>query len=74
MPARMSSVEHVTTELVGYLRGMTIFGHPHTQQNVVPPPTISSLIGVLLASCTIPISPGTNTVVWWLWLRPRQSA
>ena len=50
MPARMSSVEQVTADLVSYLRGMTIFGHPHTQQNVVPPPTISSLIGVLLAS------------------------
>lgn len=50
VPARMSSVENVTAELVSYLRGMTIFGHPHTQQNVVPPPTISSLIGVLLAS------------------------
>ena len=50
MPDRMSSVEHVTADLVSYLRGMTIFGHPHTQQNVVPPPTISSLIGVLLAS------------------------
>ena len=50
LPVTMSSVEQVTSELVGYLRGMTIFGHPHTQQNVVPPPTISSLIGVLLAS------------------------
>lgn len=50
MSDRMSSVEHVTSDLVSYLRGMTIFGHPHTQQNVVPPPTISSLIGVLLAS------------------------
>ena len=50
LPAEMSSVEHVTADLVSYLRGMTIFGHPHTQQNVVPPPTISSLIGVLLAS------------------------
>lgn len=50
VPARMSSVEGVTSDLVGYLRGMTIFGHPRTQQNVVPPPTISSLIGVLLAS------------------------
>ena len=50
LPATMSSVEQVTSDLVGYLRGMTIFGHPHTQQNVVPPPTISSLIGVLLAS------------------------
>ena len=46
----MSTVEEVTTELVGYLRGMTIFGHPRTQQNVIGPTTIPSLIGVLLAS------------------------
>ena len=50
LPAQMASVEEVTSDLVGYLRGMTIFGHPRTQQNVVPPPTIPSLIGVLLAS------------------------
>jgi len=50
LPSQMSSVEEVTSDLVGYLRGMTIFGHPRTQQNVVPPPTIPSLIGVLLAS------------------------
>src|SRR5436190_6394131 len=30
----IGSVEDVTTELVGYLRGMTIFGHPRPQQNV----------------------------------------
>ena len=46
----MSSVEEVTADLVSYLRGMTIFGHPRTQQNVIPPPTIPSLIGVLIAS------------------------
>ena len=50
LPDGMSSVEDVTADLVGYLRGMTIFGHPRTQQNVIPPPTIPSLIGVLLAS------------------------
>ena len=50
LPDGMSSVEDVTTDLVSYLRGMTIFGHPRTQQNVVPPPTIPSLIGVLLAA------------------------
>ena len=50
LPDGMSSVEDVTAELVEYLRGMTIFGHPRTQQNVIPPPTIPSLIGVLLAS------------------------
>lgn len=50
LPDNMSSVEEVTKELVGYLEGMTIFGHPRTQQNVVCPTTIPSLIGVLLAS------------------------
>ena len=48
--AETASVEAVTSDLVGYLRGMTIFGHPRTQQNVVPPPTIPSLIGVLLSA------------------------
>ena len=46
----MSSIEDVTSDLVSYLRGMTIFSHPCTQQNVVPPPSIPSLIGVLLSS------------------------
>ena len=50
LPDTMSSVEDVTADLVSYLQGMTIFGHPRTQQNVIPPPTIPSLIGVLLAS------------------------
>lgn len=50
LPNTMSSVEEVTTNLVSYLQGMTIFGHPRTQQNVIPPPTIPSLIGVLIAS------------------------
>lgn len=46
----LSNVEDVTRELVGYLKGMTIFGHPRSQQNVTPPPSIPSLIGVMLAS------------------------
>jgi glutamate/tyrosine decarboxylase-like PLP-dependent enzyme len=45
-----ASVEQVAALLVSYLEGMTIFGHPRTQQNVVPPASIPSLIGVLLAS------------------------
>lgn len=45
-----SSVEAVTRELVQYCSGLTLWGHPRTQQNVVPPVTISSLIGVLLSS------------------------
>ena len=58
LPDTMTSVEEVTANLVSYLRGMTIFGHPHTQQNVIPPPTIPSLVGVLLASLYNP------NIVW----------
>ena len=50
LSVQMASVESVTSDLVSYLRGMTIFGHPRTQQNVIPPPTIPSLVGVLLSS------------------------
>jgi L-2,4-diaminobutyrate decarboxylase len=50
LPERSSSLEEVTTQLVRYLEGMTIFGHPRTQQNVVAQPSIASLIGVLLAA------------------------
>ena len=50
LPAGVSPVETVTSDMVSYLQGMTIFGHPHTQQNVIPPPTIPSLIGVLLSA------------------------
>lgn len=43
------SLEAVTEELVSYLEGITIWGHPRTQQNVVPPPTIAALIGMMIA-------------------------
>ena len=44
LPDNMSLIEEVPGALVDYLRGMTIFGHRRTQQNVVPPLTIPSLI------------------------------
>ena len=50
LPESGMSVEDVTSDLVSYCSGLAIPGHPHTHQNVIPPPTISSLIGVLLAS------------------------
>ena len=56
-PARSSRVadepqspEEVTRQLVDYLRGMQILGHPQTQINVGPSPTIPSIIGGLLPS------------------------
>jgi glutamate/tyrosine decarboxylase-like PLP-dependent enzyme len=46
----LSSPEEVTAELVRHLEGMSVFGHPCTQQNVIVQPSIASVIGVLLAS------------------------
>ncbi len=45
-----STLEAVTAELVAYLSGMFIWGHPRAQVNVVPSPTIPSIIGGLLPS------------------------
>jgi L-2,4-diaminobutyrate decarboxylase len=42
------TLEEVIPQLVHYLQGMFIWGHPQAQINVVPNPTIASLIGVLL--------------------------
>lgn len=43
-------LETVTEQLVDHLSGMFIFGHPRAQINVVPAPTIASIIGGLLPS------------------------
>src|SRR5207245_1053852 len=43
-------LEQVTGRLVEYLSGMFIWGHPSSQINVVPSPTIPSIIGGLLPS------------------------
>jgi glutamate/tyrosine decarboxylase-like PLP-dependent enzyme len=42
--------ESVIPELVSYLNGMFIWGHPRSQVNVVPQPSMASIIGVLLPS------------------------
>ena len=43
-------LEQVTQTLVEHLSGMFIWGHPRAQINVIPPPTIASIIGGLLPS------------------------
>ena len=45
-----STLEAVTAELVHYFSGMFIWGHPRAQINVVPSPTMPSIIGGLLPS------------------------
>ena len=52
------SVEEVTRELVAYCKGLTIPGHPRTHHNVIPPPTIPSLIAMLITSVYNP------NIVW----------
>lgn len=41
-------LEEVIPQLVHYLEGMFVWGHPRSQVNVVAPPSIASIIGVLL--------------------------
>jgi L-2,4-diaminobutyrate decarboxylase len=43
-------LEQVIPELVQYLHGMFVWGHPGSQLNIVPQPSIASIIGVLLPS------------------------
>src|SRR3954470_13284650 len=45
---RPQTLEQVTERLVSYLSGMFIWGHPRSQINVVPTPTIPSIIGGML--------------------------
>lgn len=42
------SLETVAPQLIEHLEGMFINGHPRSQINVTPQPTIASIIGVLL--------------------------
>jgi hypothetical protein len=59
LPDHASTVEEVTAELVRYFEGLTIWGHPRTQINVVPPPSISSLIATVLTGLYNPnLVPG----------------
>lgn len=46
--AQGTSLEVVIPQLVDYLAGMFIWGHPRCQVNVTPTPTIASIIGTLL--------------------------
>src|SRR5262245_49724749 len=54
---RPKTIEQVSAELVSYLEGITVFGHPRMQENVITQPAIPSLIGALLAALYNP-NPG----------------
>ena len=50
LPTGPSSIEEVIPQLVGYLDGLLINGHPRSQVNVIAHPSIASIIGVVLPS------------------------
>ena len=50
LPEGRRSLEEVIPQLVHYLDGMLISGHPRSQVNVVAHPSIASIIGVVLPS------------------------
>jgi len=49
-PQELSSVEEITELLADYCHGMTIWSHPNAQVNVIPPPTISSIVAFIAAA------------------------
>src|SRR6478672_11873739 len=50
LPAEPQALEAVIPQLVHVLDGMLITAHPRSQVNVVAPPSIASVIGVVLPS------------------------
>ena len=53
-PDNMKSVEEVTELLTEYCKNMVIWSHPYTQINVIPPPTIPSIIATMATSILNP--------------------
>ncbi|MBC8248188.1 MAG: anti-sigma factor antagonist [Anaerolineales bacterium] len=58
LPDQMSTLEETIADLADYMQGVFIWGHPHTQENVIPPTTIPSIIGQLFGSIYNP------NVIW----------
>ena len=50
MTENFSTLESSIDDIANYMHGLTIWGHPRTQENVLPPTTIPSIIGNLYSS------------------------
>jgi len=50
IPEETAKLEQTLADLAGYLDGLTIWGHPLTQENVIPPASIPSIVGQVFAS------------------------
>ena len=49
-PEEMATLEEVIHEVADYLQGHVNWGHPHTQEQVIPPSTIASIIGQMFGA------------------------
>lgn len=50
LPDEMSSQEEAISAVADYLHGHVLWGHPHTQEQVIPPPTIASVLGQMFGA------------------------
>ncbi|MBU0610351.1 MAG: aspartate aminotransferase family protein [Armatimonadetes bacterium] len=57
-PEQMSEPEEAIAQVASYLEGISIWGHPHTQENVVPPTSIPSVVAMMAAAIYNP------NVIW----------
>ena len=53
VPEQMSSLEDAVAAVAGYLQGHVLWGHPYTQEQVIPPATIAALVPFLLGNFRI---------------------
>lgn len=58
IPDGMGQLEAVIADVTSYLEGIPIWGHPDTQENVVPPTTIPAICGMMTAAIYNP------NVIW----------
>jgi hypothetical protein len=54
----MKSVAETTRLLAEYCHGMTVWAHPNAQVNVIPPPTIPSILAAMVSAIYNP------NIVW----------
>ncbi len=60
IPENFSNVEWSIHQITEYLSGLTIWGHPNAQTNVVPPTTIPSIVGNLIGAIYNPNMVGID--------------
>ncbi|HWP01586.1 MAG TPA: pyridoxal-dependent decarboxylase [Methylococcus sp.] len=50
IPEGMTTVEEITQMLADYCRGMVVWAHPNAQANVIPPPTVASIMAFVASA------------------------